>query len=359
MSIRKPQEIGNDHDDKLRSDVFPGGLVLNVTTDDFDEMSAAAPKWDQEYLKLGIGPFNGRLLGFHTSRVQVGIVSWEPGILGRGSAPRQATTLAMLLGKGGAASFQGTMLDENQIMILKPGQEFELSAMGKSKLLVIVVEEALLLNHIEARRGEPVIAADSRSRLVVRHPSSRDRFSRIWESLVRDVAGYSGLLTQSFFARYLEQSVLEELLAAAHSPKRLPSEPKRYLAAKKAKEYLLLHAEDAVSLTDLCEATNSTERTLLLGFQELFGIAPKSYLKAVRLNRVRKHLTGPSHETTVTEVAIRWGFTHLSRFAADYRLMFGEFPHETLRNRRKARPESNGKRIGPILEGKSPQSGRA
>jgi AraC family transcriptional regulator, ethanolamine operon transcriptional activator len=339
MSIRKPQEIGNDHDDELRSEVFPGGLVLNMTTSDFDEMSAAAPRWDQEYLKLGTGPFKGRLLGFHTSRVQVGIVSWEPGILSRGSAPRQATTLAMLLGKGGATSFQGTILDENQIVLLKPGQEFELSAMGKSRLLVIVVEQALLSSHTQTKWGDASIVTDSRDRLFVEHPSNRNGFYRMWESLMRDVAGHSRLLAQSFFARYLEQSVLEDLLAGARSPKTLPLGPKRYQAAKKAKEYLFLHAEDAVSITELCKATNSTERTLLLGFHELFGMAPKSYLKALRLNRVRQHLTGASHETTVTEVAIRWGFTHLSRFAADYRLMFGELPRETLRSRQKTLPK--------------------
>ena len=312
---------------------------MNMTTNDFDEMSAAAPRWDQEYLKLGVGPFKGGLLGFHTSRIQVGIVSWEPGILCRGAAPRQATTLAMLIGKGGATSFQGTILDGNQILLLKPGQEFELSAMGKNRILVIVVEQALLSSHTQTKWGEASIVTDSRDRLIVEHPSSRNGFVRLWESLMKDVAGHRRLLAQSFFARYLEHSVLEDMLAGAHTPKRLPSGPKRYQAAKKAKEYLLLHSEDAVSITDLCRVTNSTERTLLLGFQEVFGIAPKAYLKALRLNRVRQHLTRATHETTVTDAAIRWGFTHLSRFSADYRLMFGEFPRETLRNRRKTLPK--------------------
>ncbi|WP_431934031.1 helix-turn-helix domain-containing protein [Nonomuraea jabiensis] len=38
-------------------------------------------------------------------------------------------------------------------------------------------------------------------------------------------------------------------------------------------------------------------------------------------------------ETTVTEVALRWGFTHLSRFASFYRETYGHAPSVTLRGR--------------------------
>ena len=34
---------------------------------------------------------------------------------------------------------------------------------------------------------------------------------------------------------------------------------------------------------------------------------------------------------TVTTVAMRFGFVHLGRFAAEYRRMFGEIPSETRR----------------------------
>ena len=39
---------------------------------------------------------------------------------------------------------------------------------------------------------------------------------------------------------------------------------------------------------------------------------------------------GLSADTTVKEVATRWGFSHLGRFSRDYQRRFGEAPSETL-----------------------------
>jgi AraC-like DNA-binding protein len=55
------------------------------------------------------------------------------------------------------------------------------------------------------------------------------------------------------------------------------------------------------------------------------------YLREVRLDRVHLELGRPgSRALLVSEVARRWRFTHLGRFAAYYRERFGEPPHQTI-----------------------------
>jgi transcriptional regulator GlxA family with amidase domain len=54
------------------------------------------------------------------------------------------------------------------------------------------------------------------------------------------------------------------------------------------------------------------------------------YLRGVRLELARRMLVDTAIITTVADAAIAAGFTHLGRFAAEYRRRFGERPSQTL-----------------------------
>jgi transcriptional regulator GlxA family with amidase domain len=89
------------------------------------------------------------------------------------------------------------------------------------------------------------------------------------------------------------------------------------------------HAEP-VRLEKLSRAVNVSWRTLDYAFREHYGMTPKSYLTAVRLNKARKDLLAAEPGETVEGIAARWGFFHPSRFAARYREQFGELPSQTI-----------------------------
>lgn len=59
-----------------------------------------------------------------------------------------------------------------------------------------------------------------------------------------------------------------------------------------------------------------------------------AYLREIRLDRVHAELStaDPSTGVTVTDIAYRWGFLHLARFAQAYKQKFGELPSATLRH---------------------------
>jgi transcriptional regulator GlxA family with amidase domain len=60
------------------------------------------------------------------------------------------------------------------------------------------------------------------------------------------------------------------------------------------------------------------------------------YLRDARFERVREALLR-AQDQSVTQVAMRWGFYHLGRFAVDYRKRFGEMPSETQARGRRER----------------------
>ncbi len=84
----------------------------------------------------------------------------------------------------------------------------------------------------------------------------------------------------------------------------------------RAREYALTHVDEPLSILDLCNHIGASRRKLQYCFQETLGINPVAYLRALRLNAVRRELRSGGHARGVQEVAARWGFWHLSRFPA-------------------------------------------
>jgi AraC-like DNA-binding protein len=67
------------------------------------------------------------------------------------------------------------------------------------------------------------------------------------------------------------------------------------------------------------------------------------YLRAIRLRGAREDLTNArGRDLRVTDVAMKWGFEHLGRFALAYRDFFGELPSAHLGQRAPCNPRSVG-----------------
>ena len=110
-----------------------------------------------------------------------------------------------------------------------------------------------------------------------------------------------------------------------------PSFGARDLAIRRALPFIEAHQDGLITLADLCRATRLSRRTLHYAYKEHFGVTPKAYLTALRLDGVRRDLVPRDTPVGVADVADRWGFWHMGQFAADYRRQFGELPSETLK----------------------------
>jgi transcriptional regulator GlxA family with amidase domain len=82
-----------------------------------------------------------------------------------------------------------------------------------------------------------------------------------------------------------------------------------------------------------------SERALEYAFREIMGLTPVAHLIRLRLHRVREALLAANQgSTTVSAVALDWGFWHFGEFSRAYRECFGELPSDTLRRK----PDSPG-----------------
>ncbi|MFC6466568.1 AraC family transcriptional regulator [Gordonia humi] len=88
------------------------------------------------------------------------------------------------------------------------------------------------------------------------------------------------------------------------------------------------------TVTDLAEVAGVGVRQLQKIFMDQFGMTPSQYVRNMRLDGVRGALIASESDATVSDIAFRWGFNHLGRFAQYYEQKFGESPSKTLREHR-------------------------
>lgn len=146
----------------------------------------------------------------------------------------------------------------------------------------------------------------------------------------------NGPLSHPLAAQRLEQLLIQTLLfAQPHNySDRLTVPPPRAGARPVSAAVELLRCDPGRPWTvaELAREVATSVRSLQEEFRRTLDTTPMAYLRQLRLEKVRQELAAAEPGTvSVTQVATRWGFVHLGRFAAAYSRAFGERPSTTLR----------------------------
>lgn len=246
------------------------------------------------------------------------------------------------IGKRARGTINGQALRADQILVCAPGAEAEIVVEAGYRSISVLMRPEVAAPLLESPdAGGDAIRLD----LEERHPVSTGGARRFFETGHR-MAETGARAPIRFDARRATRqqahaeivSVLAEALwASVHAEPPAGTEATR-------REYSRIvrlaqrYAEDkrgvGFRVEDLCEVVGTSRRTLQNAFNEILGMSPIAYLNRVRLHRVRRDLGQARRaETTVSTVAMNWGFWHLGDFSRAYRNCFGELPSRTLRRR--------------------------
>jgi AraC-type DNA-binding domain-containing proteins len=131
--------------------------------------------------------------------------------------------------------------------------------------------------------------------------------------------------------------VIESHLAACLASPRhdFPSctrgQRRHYLIVRRTEQFMRINLRNDIYVDQMCFAAEISERALRYAFDDLLGVSPMRYLSMLRLCTACKSLAlSDISRRSVKSVAMNCGFHDLSRFAENYRRMFGEPPHTTL-----------------------------
>lgn len=137
---------------------------------------------------------------------------------------------------------------------------------------------------------------------------------------------------------------LSNLLAATFSwideatgrwqPEKLRVQSVHRRIARQTEEFIYEHYHDEVNLEDICRETGVGLRCLQRAIRAYFDVTITELLESVRMEAAHRDLsTLRLEESTVTQVALDNGFSHLGRFSVAFHQRFGEKPSELLARR--------------------------
>ncbi len=335
-----PTDTLTDTDDAASPPAVDAWLCA-VHSTDIDEHAGAQPQWSLHYEQLSSGPFAGDLIHVQLPGVRLVHETASCATRQRGHIGQGHYGFAMALDPAGDAIFNGQRLAHDALMIGR-SEELDLSTPAGFSLIGLVVDGELL-NALWERMYQKPLSAWLEQQLVVQvQRPLADALRTTHVDLLKRITSAPGLLRDPAAVLQMRDAILIDWIEAI--PPRvetagLKTVEARQRVVQRACALMLARPDQPMSILQLCSQIGASPSKLEYCFRDVLGITPAKYLRAVRLNGVRRELkgeTGP--DRAVQDIAARWGFWHLGEFAADYKRQFGELPSATLRRMRSEGP---------------------
>lgn len=309
---------------------------------DVDAQAESLPGWEQEYQQLSAGAYRGEVLHCGLPGANVFIESCNRSVYQRGSAPEGAAALALPLDAEGAGWHAGHVFDVDTMIVLGNRHELDFRTPASLSIAACVVAIDDLMRYAGVFEAEMALGAALLQGAVVLPALVAGQLRDALRSMTRVLSGDPRTAlghgnAAAAFRHGIVAAFTSALAGLDPSRQGVPrSAASRARTVARAVEYMKTHAGQPIGLADVCQAAGVQARVLGYCFHEVFGISPMAYLRSLRLHQVRREIRERPDES-LGDIAARWGLWHLSRFAAEYRDLFGELPSATARAARAAR----------------------
>ena len=245
----------------------------------------------------------------------------------------------VILGPQSTGSIDGAELHSYALMTAGPGAQAEIIVNSDYESVALLVPPQVLNKHLTLRSMKSDFVIAENHELWNPATEIAQNLYELGAQIAESAEKTPEIFNDSHWARYGAQvEFMDSLLATIESCD--PDEAvdydekaRSYSQIVKTCENYTLNLEDRRPyLSELCAAANVSERTLQYAFHDIMGMSPLTYLHRLRLHRARDELRkAESGTTTVTDVAMNWGFWHFGEFSRAYKNCFGELPSKTLK----------------------------
>jgi AraC family ethanolamine operon transcriptional activator len=285
--------------------------------------------WDTEYRQLKPGTFSS---SFKTRESETWFLIEEQSsahVEVQAPAPDGMYVLAVV--EGDPAVVNGQTLSSNHIFVQPPVSDLRVILPAGIKVTQIgVAAEQFEESHLAV---DPDLSVLSEGVKTI--PTGPGMLASVRQTMREALLAP---LSREASREEMVSGVLVDILTVASDHCYMPFDRSLHRASAqqsldKAREYIEAHLGGTIRMECMCHYAGATLRTIERIFAREVGMSPQQYVKARRLNAVRRCLLRESEKQylSITEVAESYGFVHLGRFSGDYRRYFGERPSETVK----------------------------
>ncbi len=222
-------------------------------------------------------------------------------------------------------------------LVVSPGTEYTLECERDSPQMIVRIERTAMERQLSRMLGRSLHEPITFVPMGDLTTDGAVRWHGALQILSSEIVSPESLIHHGVGAASLEELIISTLLyiQTSNYSMRLRSVPAHSgrPAVRRSMDYIEEHLAEPITMADLASAAGMSTRSIQAGFKEDLATTPIAFIRDRRLDRVRQALMEvmPGQGVTVTDIAERWGFTHLGNFSGLYRRRFGETPSQTLR----------------------------
>lgn len=315
---------------------------VNRQTRDSEEHAEALCEWEQTYDQLSPGAFEGKLVDIWFEGLQMFRETTNRAVSQNGTSWNGCCVVGIPVALKGSALFSRQVLTQDSMLTLHSDQEFSLVVPEGFDVVAVAIPEQTLVEAVRPNSSADFERIFPKSPTVMMAPPGQlDELRKCLLSIFDPGSFEPELLAYPQVQKAMSSAIIGHLIevldASTHAPLPTRSFKGRCQVVKEATEYAMDHLSEPITVADLCLRLNISRGMLNYCFQDALATNPVQYLRSLRLNGVRRELRhGSEGPSSIRDIACKWGFWHLPRFASEYKALFGELPSETVRSLRGA-----------------------
>ncbi|MEX0345858.1 MAG: helix-turn-helix domain-containing protein [Rhizobiaceae bacterium] len=310
-------------------------LLIDLEYDDFDKQAERLVGYDQSYLQLTPGQFRGRFFsGFLGADVSIHLEYCNQALEQRLGGDPYAYSFGIVLNDGSVFRANGLEMATDQVVVIPPGSSIDIYSPVDGAVMAIVIATDKLLS-------EPGLAPQAADWLLgigrdIGFLQAPHLARRLREDAVRALESAGAKASDPLaFGNTVGNALVAGIVANLSLECACVAQPQVF---EPTRAYMRFAAGRGEMRLDWCEnddldvltkAVGASKRSLEHAFSEQLSVGPLTYLRILRLHKVRHKLSNPEFaDQSIGDIAASNGFWNWSRFSQAYKTHFGELPSE-------------------------------